>query len=46
MRGFLYGLARLLGDLNAIGKGKTGTRIARRVTGKVVGRTIAKGKKT
>jgi len=39
-RSFLYWLARLLGDINAIQKGKIGQRIARRLAGKIVGRTI------
>jgi len=33
-RGFLYLLAKLLGDVNAVKRGKVGQRIARRVTGK------------
>ena len=32
-RGWLYWLARLLGDANAIAKGRAGKRAARRVTG-------------
>ena len=32
-RGFLYGLARLLGDVNAAKKGKVGKRIERRPAG-------------
>lgn len=37
-RGFLYWLARLLGDMNAVSKGKVGRRIARRAAGKLTGR--------
>ncbi len=33
-RGALYTLARLLGDVNAVQKGKVGKRVARRATGK------------
>ncbi len=39
-RGFLYWLARLLGDLNAVKKKKVGRRIARRAAGKVTGRAF------
>ena len=39
-RGFLYRLARLLGDVNAVKKGKVGRRIGRRVAGKVTGRGL------
>lgn len=38
-RGFLYALARLLGDINAISSGsprKVGQRIARRTAGKAL----------
>lgn len=43
-RGFLYGLAKLLGDISAASKGPkaTGKRIARRVTGKATGRALGK----
>lgn len=37
-RGWLYFLARLLGDVNAVKKGRVGRRVARRATGKVTGR--------
>ncbi len=39
-RGFLYWLARVLGDVNAINKGKVGKRIARRAAGKLTGRGL------
>ncbi len=39
-RGFLYWLARLLGDVNAVRRGKVGWRIARRVAGKVTARGL------
>lgn len=41
-RGFLYWLARLLGDYQAVRKGRVGKRIARRVTGRVTGRTLGR----
>ncbi len=41
-RGFLYWLARLLGDVNAVKKGRVGRRIARRATGKSTGRLFRK----
>ena len=41
-RSFLYTLAKILGDLNAIKRGKIGKRIARRVVGKATGRGIGK----
>lgn len=39
-RGFLYSLARFLGDVNAIEKGRIGKRIVRRVIGRLIGRKI------
>lgn len=41
-RGFLYGLARFLGDVNAVQKGTAAKRIGRRVTGKATGRLLSK----
>ena len=41
-RGLLYTLARFLGDVNAVKKGKVGKRIARRVAGKATGRSLGK----
>ncbi len=41
-RGFLYWLARLLGDLNAIQRGRVGRRIGRRIAGKLVGRGLGR----
>lgn len=41
-RNFLYWLARLLGDINAVLKGKISQRIGRRIIGKVVGRFLGK----
>jgi hypothetical protein len=40
MRSFLYKLARLLGDINAVKKGRVGRRIGRRVAGKYTGRGL------
>lgn len=41
-RSFLYTLAKYLGDLNAISRGKIGKRIARRMAGKATGRGLGK----
>lgn len=41
-RGILYTLARLLGDWNAIHKGRVGRRVGRRVAGKVTGRALGR----
>ena len=38
LRSLLYLIARLLGDVNAVKKGKVGRRIGRRVAGKITGR--------
>lgn len=37
-RGLLYALARLLGDVQAVRRGRVGRRIGRRVAGKWTGR--------
>ena len=42
LRGFLYWLARLLGDINAVRRGRIGQRIGRRLAGKVTGRLLGK----
>jgi len=42
MRGLLYLLARLLGDYNAVKKGKTGKRIKRRAAGRAAGKGLKK----
>ena len=39
-RGFLYKLARFLGDVDAVEKGKVPRRIARRIAGKFTGRVL------
>jgi hypothetical protein len=41
-RSFLYALARFLGDVNAVRRGKIGQRIGRRVAGKIVGKLFGK----
>lgn len=38
MRSILYLIARLLGDLSAISKGRVGRRIGRRIIGRIVGK--------
>lgn len=42
LRNILYKLARLLGDVNAIQKGKITQRILRRGAGKITGRFFQK----
>lgn len=41
-RGILYALARFLGDVNAVKKGRVGKRVARRIAGKATGRGLGK----
>ena len=41
-RGRLYRIAKLMGDANAVKKGKVGRRVARRATGKVTSRGMRK----
>jgi hypothetical protein len=41
-RSLLYRLARLLGDVNAVEKGKVPQRVERRVVGNVFGRILGK----
>lgn len=38
----LYKTARILGDINAIKKGKVGKRIGRRIVGRQTGKVIRK----
>jgi len=42
LRSALYTIARLMGDANAVKKGKVGKRVARRAAGKATGRTLRK----
>ncbi len=39
-RGFLYTIARLLGDASAVQKGRVGKRMVRRAAGRSAGRTL------
>jgi hypothetical protein len=41
-RSFLYTLAKLLGDVNAVQKGRVPRRIARRVAGRITGQALGK----
>jgi len=41
-RGWLYQIAKLLGDVQAVQKGKVGKRILRRLAGKLTGRGLGK----
>ena len=41
-RSFLYWLARLLGDVNAVRRGRVGRRIGRRIAGKWTGRGLGR----
>lgn len=41
-RSFLYLLARLMGDVNAVQKGRIGRRIGRRIAGKATGRGLGR----
>lgn len=38
MRSILYALARLLGDINAVKRGKVAKRVGRRAVGKLTGK--------
>ncbi len=40
LRSFLYRLARFLGDVEAVKKGRVGKRIIRRVIGRMIGRKV------
>lgn len=40
MRSLLYAVARLLGDVQAVRKGRVGRRIGRRAAGRVTGRAL------
>ena len=42
IRGILYFMAKLLGDINAVRRGTIGQRIGRRLAGKVTGRLMGK----
>jgi hypothetical protein len=40
MRNLLYTIARILGDINAVQKGRITRRIGRRIAGKVAGKVF------
>ncbi|MEH7392183.1 hypothetical protein [Bacillus sp. JJ1474] len=40
IRSMLYGTAKILGDVNAVKKGKIGKRIVRRIAGKSTSRLL------
>ncbi len=42
VRGLLYFLAKILGDVNAVNKGKIGRRVGRRIAGKMTARALWK----
>jgi len=42
IRGLLYGIARILGDISAVNKGKVGRRVGRRAAGKATGKGLGK----
>ena len=42
IRGWLYFIAKLLGDFNAVRRGRVGQRIGRRITGKLTGRWLGR----
>ena len=40
VRGWLYLIARFMGDVNAVKRGRVGRRIGQRVAGKATGRLL------
>jgi len=40
LRSLLYLIAKLLGDLTAVNKGKVGRRVGRRIAGKITSRGL------
>lgn len=42
MRGFLYRLGRLLGDIEAVKKRRVSRRVGRRLTGRFTGRWLGR----
>ena len=42
MRSLLYALAKMLGDLTAIKRGRVGKRIQRRIVGRAAGRLVSR----
>ena len=41
-RGLLYKLARLIGDVNAVKRGRVGRRISRRIAGRATGKGLGR----
>ncbi|MFW6053019.1 MAG: hypothetical protein ACOC8I_03825 [Desulfosalsimonas sp.] len=41
-RGFLYKIARIIGDFQAVNRGRIGRRVGRRAAGKMTGRLLGK----
>ncbi len=41
-RSFLYRLARILGDVNALRRGRVGRRVGRRVAGRITGKGLGR----
>ena len=41
-RSFLYSLAKLLGDVNAVKKGKIGRRVKNRISGRLTGKLLGR----
>lgn len=41
-RGFMYTLARFLGDVQAVQRGRVGRRIGRRIAGRTTGRGLGR----
>lgn len=42
VRSVLYTVAKILGDINAVNKGRVGRRIGRRVAGRITGKGLGK----
>lgn len=42
IRSLLYSTAKVLGDVDAVKKGKVGKRVKKRVLGKIAGRLLGK----
>ena len=42
LRTVLYAIARILGDINAVKRGRIGQRIGRRIVGRITGRLIGR----
>lgn len=41
-RGFLYALARLMGDMSAVKHKRVGRRVGRRIAGRATGRALGR----